>query len=97
MSIVKITNKQNLDELVAKITLKLGRKTTHQEILDQCVKLGQDHFEELIQRINSFSVFDDKKLHKIMVMRKKLAKIKWYPLNKNNFINQDDADISNFL
>lgn len=38
MSIVKITNKQDLDELVAKITLKLGRKPSQQEILDLCVR-----------------------------------------------------------
>ena len=93
MSIVKITNKQNLDELVVKITLRLGRKTTQQEILDHCVRLGQDHFDELIQRINPIPVFDDKKLQDIMVMRAKLSKIKWYPTNRDNFINEDDADI----
>jgi len=93
MSIVKITNKQDLDELVAKITLRLGRKITQQEILDHCVRLGQDYFDELIQILNPIPIFDDKKLHEIMAMRKKLAKIKWYPLNRNKFINQDDADI----
>ncbi len=93
MSVVKISNKQNLDELVAKITLRLGRKPTQQEILDLCVRLGQDHFDELIQRINPIPVFDEKKFQDIMAMRKKLAKIKWYPLDRNNFINQDDADI----
>ena len=93
MSVVKISNKQNLDELVAKITLRLGRKPTQQEILDLCVRLGQDHFEELIQKINPIPIFDDKKLQDIMAMRKKLAKIKWYPLDRNSFINQDDADI----
>ncbi len=93
MSVVKISNKQNLDELVARITLRLGRKPTQQEILDLCVKLGQDHFDELIQRINPIPVFDDKKLQDIITMRKKLAKIKWYPLDRNSFINQDDTDI----
>ncbi len=93
MSIVKITNKQNLDELVAKITLRLGRKTTQQEILDHCVRLGQDHFDELIQRINPIPVFDDKKLQDIMAMRAKLSKIKWYPADREGFINEDDADI----
>jgi len=93
MSVVKITNKQYLDELIAKITLRLGRKPTQQEILEHCVRLGQDHFDELIQRINPIPVFDDNKLQDIIFMREKLAKIKWYPLERNNFINQDDADI----
>ncbi len=93
MSIVKITNKQNLDELVAKITLRLGRKPTQQEILDLCVRLGQEHFDELIQRINPIPIFDDKKLQDIMAMRAKLSKIKWYPSDRDDFINDDDADI----
>ena len=93
MSIVKITNKQNLDELVAKITLRLGIKTTQQEILDLCVRLGQEHFDELIQRINPIPIFDDKKLQDIMAMRAKLSKIKWYPSDRDDFINDDDADI----
>lgn len=93
MSIVKITNKQYLDELIAKITLRLGRKPTQQEILDHCVRLGQDHFDELIQRINPSPIFDDKKLQDIINMREKLSKIKWYPAERDNFINEDDADI----
>jgi len=93
MSVVKITNKQYLDELVAKITLRLGRKPTQQEILDHCVRLGQDHFDELIQRINPIPIFNDKKFQDIMDMRVKLSKIKWYPTDKDHFINDDDADI----
>ncbi|QEE17203.1 hypothetical protein DSAG12_03035 [Promethearchaeum syntrophicum] len=93
MSIVKITNKQYLDELIAKITLRLGRKPTQQEILDHCVRLGQDHFDELIQRINPSPIFDDKKLQDIIDMREKLSKIKWYPAERDNFINEEDADI----
>ena len=93
MSVVKISNKQYLDELIAKITLRLGRKPTQQEILDHCVRLGQDHFDELIQRINPIPIFDDKKLQDIMDMRVKLSKIKWYPADREDFINEDDADI----
>jgi len=93
MSVVKITNKQYLDELIAKITLRLGRKPNQQEILDHCVRLGQDHFDELIQRINPIPIFDDKKLQDIMDMRVKLSKIKWYPADRDDFINEDDADI----
>lgn len=93
MSVVKITDKQSLDELVAKITLRLGRKPTQQGILDLCVRLGQDHFEELIQRLTSVPVFDEKKFQDIMTMRKKLAKIKWFPQEGSGFINKDDEDI----
>jgi len=90
---VKITNKQYLDELIAKITLRLGRKPTQQEILDLCVRLGQEHFEELIQKINPIPIFDDKKLQDIMAMRAKLSKIQWYPAERDRFIKKDDADI----
>ncbi|MHA1744697.1 MAG: hypothetical protein ACTSWW_01790 [Promethearchaeota archaeon] len=93
MSVVKISNKHHLDELVAKITLRLGRKPTQQEILDLCVRLGQDHFDELLQRLNPLPVFDEKKLQKILAMRKRLAKVTWSSADQSEFINQDDADI----
>ncbi|KKL82085.1 hypothetical protein LCGC14_1988290 [marine sediment metagenome] len=48
MSIVKIKNKKGLEQLQAKLTLRLGRKSTQQETLDYCLILANQKFEVII-------------------------------------------------
>lgn len=93
MSIVKITDKQVLDELVARITLRLGQRPTQQEVLDNCIKIAAMHFDELISRVHPVPVIDQDKFDKILEMREELSKIKWYPAGRGGFINDDDADV----
>jgi hypothetical protein len=54
MSVVKIYNKNRLDRLVAKLTLRLGRKPTQQEVVDLCIELGENHFESLISKLHRY-------------------------------------------
>lgn len=93
MSIVKITKKKKLDTLLAKLTLRLGRRPTQQEVLDLCVELGEEHFEELIRKINPSPTLDDAKIKRIIASREELAKIPWHSPNREDFINENDADL----
>ena len=47
MSVVKLKNKDELDKLVARITLNLGKKVTQQDVLNACIKLSTRHIDEL--------------------------------------------------
>jgi len=93
MSIVKITTKKQLDTLLVKLTLRLGRKPTQQEVLDLCVELGIKYFEELIEKINPSPILDDAKIERIIKSRKELAQIPWYYPNREDFVSDDDADL----
>ncbi|MHA1312624.1 MAG: hypothetical protein ACTSSI_01925 [Candidatus Helarchaeota archaeon] len=93
MSVVKITKKKNLEKLLARITLRLGRKPTQQEVLDYCVELGEEHIEELIQKISPGPILDDEKIDRIVNLRKELAKLEWQKPNSEEFLSEDDADL----
>ena len=93
MSIVKITKKEKLDTLLAKVTLRLGRKPTQQEILDLCLELGETHFEELMDKINPGPKLDNDKIQRINNIRDELAKIEWIKPGPNDFISKDDSDL----
>jgi len=93
MSIVKITKQEKLDRLLAKVTLRLGRKPTQQEILDLCLELGEDHFEELMDKINPGPRLDNEKVQRINNIRDKMAKIQWIKPSSEDFVNRDDADL----
>ena len=47
MAVVKIKEKKELDELVANLTLRLGKKISQQDVLDACIKLSTIHITEL--------------------------------------------------
>ena len=47
MAVVKIKDKKQLDQLVAKLTLRLGKKIPQQDVLDVCIKLSTNHIDEL--------------------------------------------------
>jgi len=53
MSVVKIQNKKALEQLQARLTLRLGRKPTQIEILDYCLILANDNFEKFEQIIEA--------------------------------------------
>jgi hypothetical protein len=93
MSVVKITKKEKLDTLMAKITLRMGRRPTQQEVLDLCVELGIEHFEELMKKLNIGPILDEDKINRIAAMSKELIEVPWEPLTEDEVASKDDYDI----
>ncbi len=96
MVIVKISDKQQLDELMAKITMRLGRKPTQQEILDSAILLADKHMDELLENLMPFPKLDQAKFDRIKIMQQNLAKVEWFDGKENEseiFYSQDDGDI----
>ena len=94
MAVVKLKEKKKLDQLIAKITLRLGSRPTQQDVLDICVGLGDVHIDEIIEKISPSPVFTDEKLASIIKMRESLSKIEWLDDDEiNDSVSQDDKDI----
>ena len=94
MAVVKVSKKDLLEKLIAKITLRLGNKPTQQDVLDLCIEIGFNHFEEVISRLNPNPVLSDEKIEKILNFREEAAKIKWYSDEElQTTCSQDDFDI----
>jgi FlaA1/EpsC-like NDP-sugar epimerase len=93
MAVVKIQNKDRLDQLVARLTMRLGRKPTQQEVVDICIRMGDKRFEELISRLNPVPILDDTKMEKILAIPDELADVPWNTPKKNKDLRSDDADI----
>ncbi|MHA1342770.1 MAG: hypothetical protein ACTSQG_02185 [Promethearchaeota archaeon] len=91
MSIVKIRNKKALEQLQAKISLRIGRKPTQQELLDFCVLLANKHFDELAELITNIPKLSVKKAELIIEKREQLKDVP-YDLNAG-FVNKEDQDI----
>ncbi|MHA1584294.1 MAG: hypothetical protein ACTSVU_03580 [Promethearchaeota archaeon] len=47
MAVVKIPNKDELDILVANLTLRIGKKISQQEILDLYIHFASIHLDEI--------------------------------------------------
>ena len=47
MAVVKLTNKGELDKLVANLTLRIGKKMPQQKILDLCIHFASLHLDEM--------------------------------------------------
>ncbi len=62
MTVVKITKKHELDALIGKLTLRLGRKPTQKEVIDICVGLGEKYFDEIAIRLIQGPKLDDTKI-----------------------------------
>lgn len=90
MSIVKTTKKSELEELVAKLTLRLGKKPAQQEVLDLCVILGSENFEEIAQRLSPTPILDDAKYQRILEMMEEMKKGEWTPVEEIEWGNEVD-------
>ena len=91
MAVVKISNKELLEQLQAKITLKIGKKPTQQELLDLCIHLGLENIDILISRLNSPPILDADKVKRILARRDKRQNI---PYNTDlEGISVDDQEI----
>ena len=93
MVVVKITNREGLDKLIAKLTLRIGRKPTQQEVLNICIKYGEDNFENLISRLTTVPILDEKKIKKILAIADELQDVPWDSLESANWPNKDDKDV----
>jgi len=93
MAVVKIQNKDRLDQLVARLTMRLGRKPTQQEVVDNCIRMGDERFEDLISRLNPVPILDDAKMDKILAIPDELADVPWNIPKRNKDLRSNDADI----
>ncbi|OLS14911.1 MAG: hypothetical protein RBG13Loki_1480 [Promethearchaeota archaeon CR_4] len=93
MTVVKISRKSEPDALVSKLTMRLGRKPTQQEVIDTCVDLGNEYFEDLVGRLNTFTVIDDAKMQRIEAAIEETKDAPWVSVKKSTLLSRDDADI----
>jgi hypothetical protein len=91
MSVIKISNKHIIDELQAKLILRLGRKISQQETLDLCVQFANQHFEEILSVAASSPMLSPEKADKI-IKRAEKYKDTYYNA-KETFSNPEDEDI----
>jgi hypothetical protein len=66
MAVIKISNKNLIDNLQAKLILRLGRKITQQETLDLCVEYANAHFDDILQMVDSEPILTPEKAEKIL-------------------------------
>ncbi len=65
MSSVKLNKKDLLDQLQAKLTLKIGKKISQQEILDKCIEFAFNRLEEFLFEKMENPQISDKLIKKI--------------------------------
>ena len=65
MSIVKLKNKKLLEELQAKITLKIGKRISQQEILDRSLEYFAENLDQFIEDSFPFIEISPKRLKEI--------------------------------
>ena len=84
MLTVKIKNKKGLEQLQAKLTLRLGQKPTQQETLDYCLILANQNFEKIIEIAMPLPVLNLEKAQKIIKTRNDLKDI---PYNSYSYFD----------
>jgi len=84
-----------LNIFLYKLTLRLGRKPTQQEVVDLCIELGENHFESLISKLHPIPIFDEVKLKRIQDISKELKDIPWdiEKEKQKELLNNTDIDI----
>ncbi len=87
----KIKNKQSINELQARLSLRLGRKISQQDTLDLCVRYSTDHFEDILQMASSTPMLSPEKAECIIQKFEKYANTPYRA--KENF----DSDVDNDL
>jgi hypothetical protein len=92
MALVKIQNKIRLDTLIARLTMRLGRKPTQQEVVDISIRMADERFEELLSQLTPAPIIDDEKLRKIQDIAEELIDVPWDMGNRVS-LNSNDADI----
>ena len=93
MAVVKIKNKKALEQLQAKLTLRMGRKLTQQETLDYCIILADKNIDKLVQLAIDVPTLTPSKFNYFIEKRDKLVDVPYDSSKK--FENLDDEDIYN--
>lgn len=93
MAVVKLTKKKTLEQLQAKLTLRLGRKLTQQETLDYCVLLASQSFDKLVEIADKTPIITKEKVEKFIKERDKLKDVPYNPIAK--FAREEDDEIYN--
>jgi len=91
MSVIKIPNKKMLDNLQAKLTLRLGRKISQQETLDLCLRHAIKDFEDLVRLASNISTLTPEIAEEIIALFEEDDGSS-YDLNAK-FPNPDDQEI----
>lgn len=91
MAVVKITDKGLLEELQAKVTLRLGRKISQQEIIDICVRYASRNLDLIMKEISAKPNLTPEKAKKII---SRIEKIPQKPSSSEiQFPNPEDEEI----
>ncbi|MBA7543850.1 hypothetical protein ES705_36192 [subsurface metagenome] len=68
MAVVKLRDKNKLDKLIAKLILRLGRKVSQQDVIDNCIDIASIHIAELEERFTEKSPLTQTQLNEILDM-----------------------------
>ncbi|MFX1296255.1 MAG: hypothetical protein ACFFD2_15570 [Promethearchaeota archaeon] len=91
MGVIKVSNKKAIDDLQAKLILRLGHKVTQQETLDLCILYASKNFEDILALASSAPMLSPEKAEKII---KTFEKFKDTSYNKKaTFPRSEDEDI----
>ena len=91
MGVIKISNKKTIDDLQARLILRLGRKITQQETLDLCILYATRNFEDIVVMASSTPSLSPEKAREIINCFKKF---KDTPYDKNaKFPRSEDEEI----
>ncbi|TFF98365.1 MAG: hypothetical protein EU547_01695 [Promethearchaeota archaeon] len=93
MAVVKLNKKKELEQLQARLTLRLGRKITQQETLDYCVLLASQSFEKLVELVDKAPILTLENVNTFLEKRAKLSNVPYNPSAK--FARKEDDDIYN--
>ena len=66
MGVIKISDKKAIDDLQARLTLRLGRKITQQETLDLCILYATRNFEDILELASSTPSLSPEKAREII-------------------------------
>ncbi len=94
MAVVKLSKKKALEQLQARLTLRLGRKITQQETLDYCVVLASQSFDKLVELVDKAPILTLERVNAFLEKRDKLSEVPYNPSAK--FARQEDNDIYPF-
>jgi len=91
MAVIKISDKKLIDDLQAKLILRLGRKISQQETLDLCLKNALKNFDELVALASNEPTLTPDNAEEIITFFEEDDGAP-YDLGAN-FPNQDDQEI----
>ncbi|MCP4760693.1 MAG: hypothetical protein GY870_02855 [archaeon] len=68
MAVIKFSKKNELDQLIASLTLRLGKKIPQQDIIDACIDLSIRHINELENHFSPKKKMSKKRIQEILTM-----------------------------